>query len=62
MKIVRISPDQLFTRLQRCSNCGQVRQRSDLLCLNQHHVLGILYRPFDYQKRLFGDQEPDPLE
>ena len=33
-KIVRLAPDQLVARLQRCNNCGQVRERFDLAGFN----------------------------
>ena len=51
MKIMRLASDELF-----------VRQRSDLLRLNQNYVVRILYFAFDEQEGFFCDHEPKAFE
>ena len=48
---MRLASDELF-----------VRERSDLLRLDQNDAVGILHFAFDDEKWLFGDQEPQLLE
>ena len=51
MKIVRFAPDELL-----------VRKRPDLFGFDEDHVLGVLHRSFDDEKRLFRNQQPHLLE
>ena len=62
MEIVRFAADQLFARLQRCSNCGQVRERTNYFGFDQDNVIGVLHFAFDRKKWFLGNEQSGLLE
>jgi hypothetical protein len=39
-----------------------MRQRPDLPCFHEHDIIGVLHFPFDEQKRLLCNHEPDAFK